>query len=114
MGALAVVIYLRPHLRAILNDLCGTEARAHFWTAFSNIVLVLAPIIFALSSRPEGGDGTATFFDVSSQLQRGLIGLVGAVIVLGIVLSRFIPQGQSQLSAPASSAQQSGRHLGPV
>jgi hypothetical protein len=103
-GAIAAVIYLRPHLRSILRDLCGTEERADFWTAFSNIILVLTPVIFALSSRPQGENGTATFFDVSSQLQRGLIGLVGAVIVLGIALSQFIPKSQKPPAVPAPPA----------
>ena len=83
-----VVIYLRPHLRKILVDLCGTESRADFWTAFSNVSLTLVPLICAMFARPElGGD---TFFSVSAQIRWALIGLVVAVTILGLVLSRFI------------------------
>ena len=96
IGAFAVVLYLRSHLRKILLDLCRTQERADFWAAFSNIVLILVPIIFALFPRPEGGSSTAVFFDISSQLKWGLIGLVGAVVVLGVVLSQFIPRGPIQ------------------
>ena len=39
--SLIVVAYLRRPLRAILADLCGTAERAKFWSAFSNVTLVL-------------------------------------------------------------------------
>ena len=91
VGSLAVVIYLRRHLRRILVDLCGTEPRADFWAAFSNITLVLVPLICALFKRPEGGTGSAVFFDVSAQLTWALIGLVVAVLILGFVIGRFVP-----------------------
>ena len=96
IGAFTVVIYLQPHLRRILRDLCGTEERANFWTAFSNIVLVLTPIIFALSSRPAGGGGTEVFFDISAQVRWGLIGLIGAVVLLGFALGQYIPRESHQ------------------
>ena len=53
IASLAIVLYLRPHLTKILIDLCGAEQRAGFWTAFSNVTLILVPLIFALFSRPE-------------------------------------------------------------
>jgi hypothetical protein len=50
--AFLLVLYLRPHLHKLLVDLCGTTERANFWAAFSNIALLLAPSIFALSYYP--------------------------------------------------------------
>jgi len=41
------VAYLKKRLQPILVDLCGTEERADFWTTFSNITLILTPLIFA-------------------------------------------------------------------
>jgi len=90
---LGVVVYLRPHLQTILVDLCGTRERANFWAAFSNVILVLAPLIGAMLHRPGSGDGVTTFFAINSQLKSALIGLVIAVAVLGLVISRFIPRG---------------------
>src|ERR1700751_2653421 len=52
-SALAVVMYLRRPLKAILIDLCGAVERAEFWLAFSNVTLTLVPVIFALNFRPE-------------------------------------------------------------
>jgi hypothetical protein len=90
-ACLAVVLYLKPHLQRILLDLCGTQERAAFWTAFSNITLFLVPVIFAMHLRPQPGKELSSFFQVSQQLKFALIGLVSAVIILGWVISRFLP-----------------------
>ena len=63
--AFMIVGYLRPFLRQVLADLCGTEARAQFWTAFSNVLLISLPIIFALNYRPETRNMEELFFEVA-------------------------------------------------
>lgn len=89
--SLAVVVYLRRRLRTILIDLCGTEDRAGFWTAFSNVTLVLVPLICALFERPESGR-VLDLFAVASQIQWALIGLVAALALVGLVISVYIPR----------------------
>ena len=84
--------YLKSSLTKILIDLCGAEERASLWTAFSNVTLILVPLIFALHYRPESGPETSLVFEMGSQLEYALIGLVCSVVVLGIVLSIFIPR----------------------
>ena len=84
--------YLKSSLTKILIDLCGTQERATFWTAFSNVTLILVPLIFALHYRPEIGPETSLVFEMGSQVEYALIGLVCSVLVLGIVLSIFIPR----------------------
>ena len=91
-----VVVYLRPPLRRILIDLCETEDRADFWTAFTNVTIVLSPLICAMFHRPTGGSGVAAFFDINAQLRWALIGLIGSVAVLGAVIARFIPTSNRQ------------------
>lgn len=88
----AAVVYLRPHLKRILVDLCGTEERASFWTAFSNLALVLMPLIFAMHYRPETGPETSPVLEIGAQLKWALIGLVASVLALGLVVSMFIPR----------------------
>ena len=89
--SILVVVYLRPPLRRILIDLCETEDRADFWTAFTHVTVVLFPLLCAMFHRPTGSGGTAAFFDVSTQLRWALIGLIGSIIVIGAVIARFIP-----------------------
>jgi len=89
--ALLVVAYLRPHLQRILVDLCGNEERARFWAAFSNVILLLTPLIGAMSYRPRIGELSPVFFELSTQFKWGLVGLVVALAVMGVVISRFVP-----------------------
>ncbi len=90
-----VVVYLRPHLKSILTELCGTPERARFWAAFSNVTLVLVPLIFALQYRPDVSPGTSVILEIGAQLKWVLIGLVVSLMVLGIVLSKYIPRSDT-------------------
>jgi hypothetical protein len=89
--AIGVVWYLKPHLHAVLVDLCGTEVRAAFWTAFSTVAVVLTPIMFALHYRPDVGTNARAIFEIGTQLEWALGGLLMSVLLLAIVLARFIP-----------------------
>ena len=90
VSSFLVVRYLKPHLQRILVDLCGTEERANFWTVFSIVILVLAPVIATLSVRPQAGQDVSIVYALSDQILGGLIGLAGSVIIMGLILSRFI------------------------
>jgi uncharacterized membrane protein YhaH (DUF805 family) len=84
-----LVRYLRPFLQKILTDLCGTEDRARFWTAFSNILLIGIPIIFALNYMPEARNTEALFFEVAEKLSGNLGGFLSALIGVGLIVSFF-------------------------
>jgi len=90
----AVVAYLRRHLESILTDLCGTVERARFWAAFSNVTLILVPLIVAMDYRPEARHGAGVVLEMGAQLKYVLIGLVVTVVLLGIVISSFIPRSR--------------------
>jgi len=93
-ASVAVVAYLRLHLESILTDLCGTVERAKFWAAFSNVTLILVPLIFAMDYRPEARHGAGVVFQMGAQLKYVLIGLVVTVMVLGIAIGSFIPRSR--------------------
>jgi len=84
-----VVGYLRPFLKKVLVDLCGTEERAQFWAAFSNILLIGLPLIFALNYRPESANAEELFFNLAGKLSGNLGGLLVALITIGIIVSFF-------------------------
>ena len=100
--SLATVTYLRHPLRTLLTELCGTPERANFWTVFSNVTVTLVPTIFAMTYEP---GSRATLFEVARQLKLGLVGLVTSVLLLGLVVSRFIPRG-TPVSAVTATARQ--------
>ena len=88
--SIAVVWYLKPSLHEVLVDLCGTATRASFWTAFSTVTVALTPMMFALHYRPDASAPHAVF-EIGSQLEWALAGLLLSVLLLGIVLAKFIP-----------------------
>lgn len=91
-ASLIVVVYLRTHLRGLLAELCGTKQRGDFWLAFSNVSLLLMPLIFALDTAviEDLPRNVPVMLAVAAQMQRALIGLVVTVLTIGIVLSVFI------------------------
>jgi len=88
-------------LRTQLLELCGSAERAEFWTAFSNVAVILTPAIFAMLAEPD--TNIPPLLAVTSQLKWGLTGLVGSVLMLGWILSRFIPR--TQFKAPSGPSQ---------
>ena len=102
--SLTTVIYLMNPLRKILTELCGTRERADFWLAFSNVALILTPLIFAASFPPDLRGNPV--IEIATQLKRAFIGLVTALMITGWVISRFIPR-QHGMSTPVVP-QQSG------
>ena len=86
-----VLRHLRPHLQAILEDLCQTRERAAFWTSFSMVMVGLAPVIFAMDHEPSH-PAVPPVVEVARQLKWALAGLAGSVLLLGLIISRFIPR----------------------
>lgn len=84
-----IVNYIRPYLRKILVDLCGTEERAQFWTVFSNVVLVGLPGILALNYRPEAVTLEELFFEIAGRLSGTLAGFLFGLVGVGFVVSIF-------------------------
>ncbi len=101
-SSLAVAVYLRPALRSILVELCGTPQRAVFWVAFCNLAIVLTPMIFAMQYVPELKPDRSEVIELATQLKWGLAGLLGAMVILGGVLSRFIQRHPVASSQPAA------------
>jgi hypothetical protein len=87
-----VVSYMNTPLRKLLQELCGNPQRSDFWVAFSNVTVVLIPVIFAMPSEPVPHPGPISLVEICTQLKWGLIGLAVSVLLLGWILGRFIPK----------------------
>lgn len=100
--SISLVTYLKAHLKNLLVELCGTEERASFWLAFSNVTLVLVPLIFALDYKPEFGPDGNFVFDMATQLKHAIVGFVLALGSLGMILFQFIPRDKPNAAAGSS------------
>lgn len=103
-AALAVVVsagivaYVKRPLRTLLVEICGTTERASFWLAFSNVTLVLVPLIFVLDYKPEFGPDKTLIFEMATQLKYAMIGFVIALSALALVMLRFIPRNKNNVA----------------
>ena len=95
------VLYLARHLRLLLIELCGTAERANFWLAFSNVSLVVVPMIFALDYRPEFGPDTLVVFEIAAHLKYALFGFIATRGGLALILLWFIPRQKPGIAVPA-------------
>ena len=89
IAAALIVAYLRPFLRKVLLDLCGTEDRAKFWMAFTNIWLIGMPVILALNYSPMSRKPEEIFFEVVGKLSGNLGGFLFALVSVGLIVSFF-------------------------
>lgn len=81
--------YLRPFLKRVLVDLCGTEERAQFWTVFSGILLIGLPLLFGLMYHPEANNVEELFFELTRRVSGNLIGFMFALVGIGFIVSFF-------------------------
>jgi hypothetical protein len=50
------------------------------------------PVVFAMDYEPATQPGSLSLMEVGNQLKWGLVGLMVSVLMLGWILSRFIPK----------------------
>jgi hypothetical protein len=89
LASLLLARYLRASLRRVLVELCGTEERAEFWTAFSNLLLTLTPAMFALGFMPIATTGEELFIEFAGQLRWNLFGFIAALVAIGSAVAFF-------------------------
>ena len=83
-----VVGYLRRPLKRVLLEVCGDEGHAQFWSEFTTVGMGLLTAVFAVSGRPDPRPSEPAMFALADQLKSGLLGLTGAVVLVGCVLAR--------------------------
>jgi len=101
VASVVVVLLLRRPLLNLLIDLCGTQTRAAFWAAFSNVTLVLTPLLGAMHRQPGAGEPA---FELAAQLEWALGGLLASVLVVGVVLARSIASFERMRGVRARTA----------
>lgn len=89
LAASLIVAYLRPFLRKILLDLCGTDDRANFWMAFTNIWLIGMPAILSLNFSPVSTVPEEIILEVVGKLSGNLGGFLFALVCVGVIVSFF-------------------------
>lgn len=86
-----MVYLLKPLLREILVDTCGTQPRAEFWVMFTQLMLFIAPLLIVIFYAPTK---EVTNINVTEVIQdtlfRSLLGDFLALTMIGRVISKSI------------------------
>ncbi len=97
---LASLAYLRPILRKVLTEICGTSERAEFWIRSATILSVFGALILVLAFGPRG-DGA----DVMESLRWVLIlTLAGAFVGIAWIARAIWRSCMVRPEAPVSLA----------
>lgn len=90
IALLAAVALWRP-LRILLGEICGTEERSRFWTVWSTVMLVVAPLLFV--------SWQSTVNDPSQLIQgtvgAALFGILLALLGMGIAVWSRSPRQEA-------------------
>ncbi len=109
--ALTIVLLSRKSLRELLVELCGSGARAEFWTMFAGLFLMLCTLFGVLASLPRGDSKFASespeIVAAISTFRSGVLALLIASICVACVLLRSIARFEQLASRkPPSFARQ--------
>lgn len=50
--SIAIIVLIKPLLRDVLSETCGTEKRAEFWVMFTQLMLVISPLLIVIFFAP--------------------------------------------------------------
>lgn len=81
--SLTLILILKPLLRDVLTETCGTEKRAEFWVTFTQLMLLISPLLIVIYFAPTAPMIQA---NVARELQQALFhALLGDFIALSAI-----------------------------
>lgn len=91
IGISTLIIYLlQPVLQALLQEVCHGKTRALFWSTFTRLMLLIAPLLVVLLfSNSLSGDGIFYANVLRDTLLHILFGQFSGLLIVGGVLLRF-------------------------
>ena len=90
--SLFAIALLRTVLPAILVDLCGNKNRALFWNRFTQLMLLIGPLLSALLlSYQDQNSSTLDARFLRDTLRHALTGLFFSLFAVGAIIWKTIP-----------------------
>ena len=99
--SLTLVWLIKPLLRDVLIETCGTQKRADFWLMFSQIMLVIAPLLIVVYFIPTSATSTINLAsELKGTLFQSLLGNFIALASIGHVMWKSIQQRPIETNTP--------------
>ncbi len=98
LGISAIVIFaLKQPLKDVLTDICGTEVRAKFWVMYTNLMLVITPLLSSIVFGKSHRVAEATFSFYKTAFGSVLFGVFLSLVIIGLQITKTLPQKSDQL-----------------
>lgn len=95
--SLVLISLLSPLLRDVLTDTCGTGKRADFWVMFTQLMLVISPLLVVVYFAPTTAiEQLNVAHELQQTLFRALLGNFIALSVIGQVIWKSISSPYNQ------------------
>ena len=93
LGVSALVIFsLRQPLKDVLTDICGTEVRAKFWVMYTNLMLMITPLLSSIIFGKSHRIAEATFSFYKTAVGSVLFGVFLSLVIIGWQITKTLPQ----------------------
>lgn len=96
----AVILLIKPLLRDVLIETCGTEKRAEFWVMFTQLMLIISPLLIVIYFAPTETSATTNIAEaMKDTLFRSLLGDFMALAMIGHVIWKSISSENTKTKA---------------
>lgn len=89
--SLIVIALLKAQLRNVLTEICGTATRAAFWISFTQLMLVIGPLLLVIlftDLRP--GVSAYPAEEIKDAVFRSLFAIFIAIALIGRVIRKAV------------------------
>jgi hypothetical protein len=92
---------LRPVLRPLLRELCGSRLRAAFWQRFAMLMLLVAPLLPVIHASHSLDEPPVILLQViRDALRYTLLGQFSGLLITGYVIRSHIPGAARRAASP--------------
>ena len=99
--SIAVILLLKPLLRDVLIETCGTTKRAAFWVMFSQLMLIISPLLIVIFFAPTEASITINIAEaMQDTLFISLLGVFVALAMIGRIMWKSTQNNNIEVNKP--------------
>lgn len=87
-----VIFILSKPLKNVLIDICGTEVRAKFWVMYTNLMLVITPLLTSIIFGKLHRVAEASFSFYKTAFGSVLFGVFISLVIIGLQITKLYPE----------------------
>lgn len=86
-----VIFLIRPLLREVLVETCGTQNRANFWMMFTQLMMIISPLLIVIFfTHIDDFADIAPVIVFKDALFRSLLGVFIGLLIVGQIIRKSI------------------------